>query len=66
MKCKLTESLYKFAVYAVGFYMDEKAAKQTCDREFSCLPPVSLEHNQALSERKTTHSILLLRSLKAE
>ena len=38
------------AVYAMGFYMDEKAAKQTCDSDFSCLPPTSLEHNQALAE----------------
>ena len=38
------------AVYAMGFYMDEKAAKQICDSEFSCLPPTSLEHNQALAE----------------
>jgi hypothetical protein len=40
------------AVYAMGFYMDENAAKQTCDKDFSCLPPASLEQNQALAERK--------------
>ena len=40
------------AVYAMGFYMDENAAKQTCDKHFSCLPPASLEQNQALAERK--------------
>ena len=44
------EALYARAVYAMGFYMDEKAAKQTCDSDFSCLPPTSLEHNQALAE----------------
>ena len=43
-------SLCARAVYAMGFYMDEKAAKQTCDSDFSCLPPTSLQHNQALAE----------------
>ena len=44
------EALCARAVYAMGFYMDEKAAKQTCDSDFSCLPPTSLQHNQALAE----------------
>ena len=44
------EALCARAVYAMGFYMDEKAAKQTCDGDFSCLPPTSLQHNQALAE----------------
>ena len=45
--------MFAHAVYAMGFYMDKDAAKQTCSEEFSCLPPASLEHNQALAERAT-------------
>ena len=39
------------AVYALGFYVDTHAAKRELGREFGCLPPASLEHNQALAER---------------
>ena len=49
------------AVYAMGFYMDENAAKQTCSKEFACLPPASLERNQALAERVFPTSALVNR-----
>ena len=49
--------LFLYAVYAMGFYMDENAAKQACSKEFSCLPPVSLERNQALAERASPYII---------
>ncbi|KAK9909647.1 hypothetical protein WJX75_005569 [Coccomyxa subellipsoidea] len=38
-------------VYAMGFYIDTGAAKGELGRDFDCLPPGSLEHNQALAER---------------
>ena len=46
-----SSQIFAHAVYAMGFYMDKDAAKQTCSEEFSCLPPASLERNQALAER---------------
>ena len=49
-KLGTNQALCARAVYAMGFYMDEKAAKHTCDSDFSCLPPTSLQHNQALAE----------------
>lgn len=44
----------------MGFYMDENAAKQTCDKDFSCLPPASLEQNQALAEREYFVPLILI------
>jgi hypothetical protein len=41
------------AVYAMGFYVDAKAAKRMLGRDFGCLPPVALEHNQYFAERKS-------------
>jgi hypothetical protein len=48
------------AVYALGFYVDAHAARRELGKEFGCLPPVSLEHNQALAERAHTPQNLLL------
>lgn len=49
-------------MYALGFYVDAHAARRELGKEFGCLPPASLEHNQALAERAhspqtTVHSI---------
>lgn len=40
------------AVYAMGLYIDSMAAKSELGKDFDCLPPISLERNQALAERE--------------
>ncbi len=36
----------------MGLYIDSTAAKKVLGEDFDCLPPISLEHNQALAERE--------------
>ncbi|EIE20825.1 chalcone isomerase [Coccomyxa subellipsoidea C-169] len=57
-RAKKLAGLKNIDVYAMGFYIDSRAAKQELGRDFDCLPPVSLEHNQVLAERlKTANNI---------
>ncbi len=35
----------------MGLYIDSMAAKSELGKDFDCLPPISLEGNQALAER---------------
>lgn len=43
----------------MGFYIDTGAAKGELGRDFDCLPPVSLEHNQALAESEYCSRVAL-------
>ncbi|CAL8467962.1 g7500 [Coccomyxa elongata] len=51
VRAKRLAGIKNIDVYAMGLYIDLMAAKSELGKDFDCLPPVSLEGNQALAER---------------